>query len=245
MSINIDNWDAPIAPFQEDAWTKVLCGCPGCLETNSYYDKNDSRNHLTKYTCRKMKEYSDTAILRDHYRAINHDKPKAFKPASKMQTENWVTWLSSDGAIQAQRRLNEEKEKYKMYKFNAKEMERELSRCWPAERMALLNSVRWNSYEFYKNEQNRLLKSYNKTEESYKLIIDHIFVHGQLIDELPVFENKKFDQSSNLPKKMGRRAARHAREEETPTEKSYTRAELRHMVRASEQKAEESSSEEE
>lgn len=244
MSTNIDNWDAPIAPFQEDAWTKVLCGCPECLKTNCYYDFNDSRNHLTKYTCRKVKEYNDTSPLRDHYRAINQTKPKPFKPASKVQTENWGIWLSSEEAIQAQRRLDKEKEKYKMYKFNAKEMERELLRCWPAERMALLNSVRWNSYEFYKNEQNRLLKSYNKTEESYKLIIDHIFVHGQLIDELPVFENKKLEQTSNLPKKMGRRAARHA-QQEVPVEKSYTPAELRHMVRASEQKAEESSSEEE
>jgi hypothetical protein len=233
MTTTMNNWDAFTASFQEDGWTKIMCGCPDCLETKLCYDMNDSRNHLTKYTCKKLKEYNDSLPNRNHYRAINQLKPTAFKAASKSQIEEWASWGSSPTAVEAEKGLATERNKYKNHKFISADMEKELAACWPNQRLLLLNTVKWNLYEKYTNEQKMLLKNYDNTEIAHKKLIEHINAHGQLIEEVPTYENKKLGQASNFPKKLGRRAARHAREE-IPVEKTYTRAELRDIVRASE-----------
>jgi hypothetical protein len=153
-----------------------------------------------------------------------------FRPATKQDIRVWVQyWSSPEGQAAARRvdsMISAAKAAYKSHKFDVLAEEAYKDQyVWPSQMAEYLLSLRWLAYEAFGKEQRELKKTYDsvkngdydKAEDVFKTLLDHVNTHGQLIREVPKREHKKFIEEPSAHKGVGRRAARKLNNSENST----------------------------
>lgn len=232
-------------PAKEKEEWEITCSC---MSMPPWKCRGD-----TYHPCERTRAYSEYLDRQANYRLGLEIKP-GFKPASPAQIAEWATWLASPEAASAAQR-NSEVEKqgkrdWKNHKFDPVTMERHIHGMWPHERSRFMTGPMYLAYKAFAEEQRiakedyvakaasiKTMEDYDKAEQAYKKLLDHVKDHGEIY-KLPKKTHKKPDEAApEGPKHVGRRAARKARNESEKSEagkKQYSRAELRTLVRAHE-----------
>ena len=205
------------------------------------------------HPCERTIAYDKYLDQQAKYRLGLEIKP-GFKPASPAQVAEWASWLASPEAASAAQRNSEVesqgKREWKNHKFDPVVMERHIHGMWPQERSRFMIGPMYLAYMAFANEQRcakkdyaakaasiKTVEDYDSAEQAYKTLLAHVNEHGEIYKIPKKTHKKPTEVAPEGPKKLGRRAARKARNESEKSEaatKQYSRAELRTLVRAHE-----------
>lgn len=254
-----EDWSAPCVPTIRtlEEWEKTYCGCTKCFHTGFF----DGKKVPPFARCYKAMAYDDVLAQLAQERLSPTVKP-GFKPASSAQIAEWKSWLDSPEATAAADRISATENQGKEWidnwnrresvkiKFNPVEMERRINEMWPDQRARFMIGPTYLAYMAYAKEQKsakddyvtkatniNTMADYDKAEHAYKTLLDHINRYGEIYETPKKIHKKPTESGPDAPKKVGRRAARKARNESEKSEaatKQYSRAELRALVRAHE-----------
>lgn len=178
----------------------VDCGCLKCsvycAPTRGCFDYClREYDYTEKMKARGYARFEDLATM-----------DTGFRPATQEQLDEWTSWLATPDARSAATLVHFEENAplYNTYKFDVAAMERHADNLWPEQKSNFLLSSMWLAYQLYMKEQHELKKAYDavkkniktdeayeKAEDAYKTLIQHINMHGQLIRELPEYEHKR------------------------------------------------------
>lgn len=247
----MDDWSAPsVRPVGEkDHWEKTYCGCMTCFHKGYY----DPKKVPPSGRCYKAIAYDSVLEQLARERIGLAIKP-GWKPASSAKLAEWASWLTSKEAAEAAERLSAKesqgKRNWNTYKFNPVAMERHIQGMWPHEQSHFktgpmylaymaFSRKQWSAKEDYvaKAASIKTMEDYDNAEEAYKTLFAHVNDHGDICGMPKKTHKKPAEATPEGPKKMGRRAARKARNESEKSEataKQYSRADLRALVRTQE-----------